>query len=98
VVYAVIAGPVENGSLIGNGIAEHEKEADGVGGFVGAVRPEAVDSDRDSKATAKCTTNQCVKDVSKTERFDVTRSSNKQQAATATHLMGQRVNAQISVS
>ena len=60
VVHTVISGPVKNGSLIGNGIAEHEKESNGVGGFVGAVRPEAVDSDRDSKATAihKCMNNE----------------------------------------
>lgn len=39
VVDAVIAAPVVNGALIGNGVAEHEKETNGKGSFVGSVRP-----------------------------------------------------------
>jgi hypothetical protein len=51
VVDAMVAGPVVDGSLVRDGVAQHEEEADGKGGGVGTVRPEAMDSDGYAKAT-----------------------------------------------
>mmetsp|Transcript_26179 Transcript_26179/g.56184 ORF Transcript_26179/g.56184 Transcript_26179/m.56184 type:complete len:88 (+) Transcript_26179:802-1065(+) len=44
VVDAVIAGPVEDGSLVGDGVADHEEETCGEGGGVGSMGPEAMDA------------------------------------------------------
>mmetsp|Transcript_29561 Transcript_29561/g.62801 ORF Transcript_29561/g.62801 Transcript_29561/m.62801 type:complete len:260 (-) Transcript_29561:55-834(-) len=51
VVNTVITGPVVDRSLVGNGVAEHEEETDREGRGVGAVGPEAVNSDSYAKAT-----------------------------------------------
>lgn len=37
VMNSMITSPVIDGSLVGDGVAEHEKESDGEGGGVGAV-------------------------------------------------------------
>lgn len=50
---AMIARPVVDGALVGDGVAEHEGEADGEGGGVGAVGPEAVDSYGDAEAAVE---------------------------------------------
>ncbi len=49
----MIARPVVDGALVGDGVAEHEGEADGEGGGVGAVGPEAVDSYGDAEAAVE---------------------------------------------
>lgn len=51
VVHAVIAGPVVNGALVGNAVTEHEKDADGEGGFVRTMRPQTMNAHGDTKAT-----------------------------------------------
>ena len=48
---AMITSPVVDGSLVSDGIAQHEDEADGEGGRVGAVRPQTVDADGNAEAT-----------------------------------------------
>jgi hypothetical protein len=50
VVDAVIAGPVVNGSLVGNRVANDEEKTYEEVRFVGAVTPEAVDTDGNAKA------------------------------------------------
>ncbi len=51
VVDAMIARPMVDRSLIGDGVAKHEEEAYGEGGAVGAVGPETMDTDGDAKPT-----------------------------------------------
>ena len=51
VVDSMIASPVVDRTLVGDGVAQHEKEADGEGGGVGAVRPQAMDADGYTEAT-----------------------------------------------
>jgi len=52
VVHAVIASPMVNATLIGDAVAEHEKDTDGKCSFVTAVGPQAMHSDGDAKTTA----------------------------------------------
>lgn len=47
----MIAGPVEDGALVGDGVEEHEAEADGEGSFVGAVGPKSMYADSYAEAT-----------------------------------------------
>ena len=47
---AVVAGPVEDAALVGNGVGQHEEEPDGEAGLVRAVGPQSVDADGDAKA------------------------------------------------
>ena len=48
---AMIACPVVDGALVGDRVAEHEEEAEGVGCGVGSVGPESMYADCYSKAT-----------------------------------------------
>ncbi len=48
---AMITGPVVNGALVGDGVAQHEEETDGERGGVGTVGPETMDADGDTEAT-----------------------------------------------
>jgi len=48
---AMITGPVVDGALVGDGVAEHEEKTDGEGGGVGTVGPETMDADGDAEAT-----------------------------------------------
>jgi len=48
---AMIASPVVDGSLVRDGVTQHEEETDGEGSGVGAVRPKTVDADSDAEAT-----------------------------------------------
>jgi hypothetical protein len=50
VVDAVIAGPMVNGALVGNRVADDQKETHEEMGFVGAVTPETVDTNGNAKA------------------------------------------------
>lgn len=50
VVDAVVAGPVEDAALVGDGVGQHEEEPDGEAGLVRAVGPQSVDADGDAKA------------------------------------------------
>jgi hypothetical protein len=50
VVDAVVAGPVVDAALVGDGVGQHEEEADGEAGLVRAVGPQPVDADRDAEA------------------------------------------------
>eukprot|EP01083_Nonionella_stella_P297071 1009074_1 len=49
--YPMIACPVENGSLVGDGISKHEEETDRKGGGVGSVGPETVHTYSYTEAT-----------------------------------------------
>ena len=40
--HAVVSGPVPDASLVGDRVDEHEEDAEGEGGLVGAVGPETV--------------------------------------------------------
>ncbi len=48
---AMIASPVVDGSLVRDGVAQHEEETDGEGSGVRAVRPKTVHADGDAEAT-----------------------------------------------
>jgi hypothetical protein len=50
---AMIARPVVDRTLIGDGVAQHEEETNGEGGAVGAVGPEAMDTDGNAESTER---------------------------------------------
>ena len=49
VVSTVVTRPMPDGPLVGTAVAEHQKELDGVGSGVGAVRPQAVSTSGDTQ-------------------------------------------------
>ena len=52
VVDAMVARPVQDGSLIGNGVAQHEEDADRERGTVRPVGPEAMGTNGDAETAS----------------------------------------------
>ena len=49
---AMVACPVQDGSLIGDGVAQHEEDADRKSGTVGPVGPEAMGTNGDAETAS----------------------------------------------
>lgn len=52
VVNTVITSPMEDGSLIGNGVTQHKEETDDEGSFVRPMRPQTMNSHGNSNTAA----------------------------------------------